>query len=333
MIWARVMPKRAVAALVLFVAAMAAAPLVANDYVISVLILILMSAYIGQAWNIMMGFAGLLSLGHALYIGLGAYASAALFVHYGISPWLGMPVGIVLAAAAGGVIGALSFRFRVGGVYFALLTIAFAEFTRILFDHFGWIGSSSGLFLPVANRTSNDLVTLRGAPVMFYYVLLAAMLALLALSRLLLDRRIGYYWRAIREDEAAAEASGIDVFRYKLAAVVMSAGLTAIAGVFLAFYNNNLYPETTFAMERSIEAILPAIIGGLGTLIGPILGAFVLTALNQTLTEMTAGWGVNGIKQLLYGLILAVVIVAQPGGLWPFIAMRLGLARETPRQS
>ncbi len=333
MIWARVMPKRAVAALVLFVAAMAAAPLIANDYVISVLILILMSAYIGQAWNIMMGFAGLLSLGHALYIGLGAYASAALFVHYGISPWLGMPVGIVLAAAAGGVIGALSFRFRVGGVYFALLTIAFAEFTRILFDHFGWIGSSSGLFLPVANRTSNDLVTLRGAPVMFYYVLLAAMLALLALSRLLLDRRIGYYWRAIREDEAAAEASGIDVFRYKLAAVVMSAGLTAIAGVFLAFYNNNLYPETTFAMERSIEAILPAIIGGLGTLIGPILGAFVLTALNQTLTEITAGWGINGIKQLLYGLILAVVIVAQPGGLWPFIAMRLGLARDKPRQS
>ncbi len=322
------MPKRGLAALTLFVALMTAAPLVANDYLISVLILILLSAYIGQAWNIMMGFAGLLSLGHALYIGLGAYISAALFIHYGTSPWLGMLAGIAVAGAAGAAIGALSFRFRVGGVYFALLTIAFAEFTRILFDHLDWFGSSSGLFLPVANRATNDLVTLRGAPVMFYYLLLAATLALLALGRVLLNHRIGYYWQAIREDEAAAEASGIDVFRYKLAAVIMSAGLTAIAGVFLAFYNNNLYPETTFAMERSIEAILPAIIGGLGTLCGPILGAFVLTVLNQSLTEMTASWGINGIKQLLYGLILAIVVIAQPRGLWPFIAERLGLARK-----
>jgi branched-chain amino acid transport system permease protein len=326
------MPGRSVAALALFVALMAAAPLVANDYLVSVLILILLSAYIGQAWNIMMGFAGLLSLGHALYIGLGAYISAALFVHYGTSPWLGMLAGIVLAGAVGAAIGALSFRFRVGGVYFALLTIAFAEFTRILFDHLDWFGSSSGLFLPVANRASNDLVTLRGAPVMFYYLLLAAILALLALSRLLLHRRIGYYWQAIREDEAAAAASGIDVFRYKLAAIILSAGLTAIAGVFLAFYNNNLYPETTFAMERSIEAILPAIIGGLGTLCGPILGAFVLVALNQTLTEVTASWGLNGVKQLLYGLVLASVVIAQPRGLWPFIAERLGLARERRRK-
>jgi branched-chain amino acid transport system permease protein len=322
------MSGRSLAALAFFIALMAAAPLVANDYLISVLILILLSAYIGQAWNIMMGFAGLLSLGHALYIGLGAYISAALFVHYGTSPWLGMPVGIAAASAAGAAIGALSFRFRVGGVYFALLTIAFAEFTRILFDHLAWFGSSSGLFLPVANRTANDLVTLRGAPIMFYYLLLAATLALLALSRMLLNHRIGYYWQAIREDEAAAEASGIDLFRCKLAAVVMSAGLTAIAGVFLAFYNNNLYPETTFAMERSIEAILPAIIGGLGTLCGPILGAFVLIALNQSLTEMTASWGINGIKQLLYGLILAIVVIAQPRGLWPVIAERLGLARK-----
>jgi branched-chain amino acid transport system permease protein len=322
------MTMRSAAALILFVAAMAALPLVANDYLISVLILILISAYIGQAWNIMMGFAGLLSLGHALYIGLGAYVSAALFVHYGLSPWLGMPLGIALAAAAGALVGALSFRFHVGGVYFALLTIAFAEFTRILFDHLGWFGSSSGLFLPVANRAGNDLVMLRGTPVMFYYVLLAATLALLALARILLKRRIGYYWQAIREDEAAAAASGINVFRYKLAAIVLSSGLSAIAGAFIAFYNNNLYPETIFAMERSIEAMLPAIIGGLGTLCGPILGAFVLIALNQILTEMTASWGINGIKQLLYGIILAIVVIAQPRGLWPFIAERLGLTRD-----
>jgi branched-chain amino acid transport system permease protein len=223
----------------------------------------------------------------------------------------------------------LSFRFRVSGVYFALLTIAFAEFTRILFDHFDWVGSSSGLFLPVANRATSDLVDLRGTPTMFYYVLLVAMLAVLALSRLLLRRRIGYYWQAIREDEEAAKALGIDVFRTKLAAVALSAALTAIAGAFYAFYYNNLYPETIFATGRSIELMLPAIIGGLGTLFGPILGAFVLTLLSEALTEATAHLGVDGTKQLLYGLVLAIVVVLRPAGLWPWIAGRLGLRAGT----
>jgi branched-chain amino acid transport system permease protein len=315
-------------ALVVFFVAMALAPLVVGDYPLAILILVLFAAYLGQAWNIMMGFAGLLSLGHALYYGLGAYLSAALFAHYGISPWLGMLAGIAAAAATGSAVGALSFRFRVGGVYFALLTIAFSEFTRILFDHLDWFGSSSGLFLPVAGRGGSDLVNLRGPTVMFYYLLLAATAAVLVLSKLLLDRRIGYYWRAIREDEEAAQASGINVFRYKLAAVALSSGLTAIAGTFHAFYYNNLYPETIFAMGRSIELMLPAIIGGLGTLFGPILGAFVLVGISEGLTSLTAGLGIDGLKQLLYGLVLGLVIALQPGGLWPWIARRVGL-RET----
>ncbi|MDB5409018.1 MAG: branched-chain amino acid transporter [Rhodospirillales bacterium] len=316
---------RGIVALALFFVAMAAAPLFLGDYPLAILILVLFAAYLGQAWNIMMGFAGLLSLGHALYYGLGAYLSAALFAHYGISPWLGMLAGIAAAVATGSAVGALSFRFRVGGVYFALLTIAFSEFTRILFDHLHWFGSSSGLFLPVTGRAGADLVSLRGPTVMFYYLLLAATAAVLLLSRILLDRRIGYYWRAIREDEEAAQASGIDVFRYKLAAVALSAGLTAIAGVFHAFYYNNLYPETIFAMGRSIELMLPAIIGGLGTLFGPILGAFVLVGISEGLTSLTAGLGIDGLKQLLYGLVLGLVVTLQPGGLWPWIALRLGL--------
>jgi len=314
--------------LALFLLAMAAAPFFVGGYLLSVLILVLFAAYIAQAWNIMMGFAGLLSLGHALYIGLGAYVSAALFTHYGIPPWLGMLAGIVVAIVAAAIIGALSFRFRVGGVYFALLTIAFAEFTRILADHFGWIGASSGLFLPIGARGTSDLVTLRGAPVMFYYVLLVALLLSLLLSRLLLTRRVGYYWKAIREDEEAAKALGIDVFRYKLAAVTLSAALAAVAGTFHAFYYNNLYPETIFAVSRSIEAMLPAIIGGLGTLGGPILGAFVLTFLSEGLTNLTAGWGIDGLKQLLYGLVLAIVVLWQPEGLWPWLATRLGFGAE-----
>src|SRR6185437_218292 len=150
-----------------------AAPLFAGDYVLTVLILILYFAYTGQAWNIMMGFAGQLSLGHALYVGLGAYTSAALYVHFGLLPWLGIAAGVAVAALAGTIIAALSFRFAVTGVYFALLTIAFDEFTRVLFDHFEWVGGSAGLFLPVTTFAREDPLHLRGSPVMFYYLLLA----------------------------------------------------------------------------------------------------------------------------------------------------------------
>jgi branched-chain amino acid transport system permease protein len=321
-------PRRARLAAALLALTMAVLPLVANDYVIAVLILVLFAAYLGQAWNIMMGFAGQLSIGHALYVGLGAYASAALFVQFGVPPWLGMLVGALLAALVGSAIGALGFRFGVTGVYFALLTIAFAEFTRVLFDHFDWIGGSAGLFLPVSNRATSDLVNLRGAPVMFYYLMLALTAGAFALCRMLLRRRIGYYWLAIREDQEAAEASGIDVFRYKVAAVAISAALTALGGTVQAFYYNNLYPETAFATGRSVELMLAPIIGGLGTLFGPILGAFLLTFLGEALTAATEIVRIDGIKQFLYGTVLLLIVTVRPAGLWPWLRERLGLSER-----
>src|SRR6516225_739710 len=240
------------------------APWLANDYLLTVLTITLYSAYTGQAWNVMMGFAGQLSLGHAIYVGLGGYAAAALYVHFGVGPLLGLAAAITIAVACGAVIGFLAFRFGVGGVYFAILTIAFAEFARIGFDHFGWVGGSSGFFLPVANYTRNDLWNLRGNPTMFYYVMLALTVAAFGLCHVLLRSRVGYYWQAIREDEVAARSLGINTFRYKMYAVVISAGMTAVAGVFFAFYYNNLFPEQVFHISRSIELILGPIIGGIG---------------------------------------------------------------------
>src|SRR6266446_7308146 len=170
-------PRHALALLAVVLAILVIAPVFANDYLLTVLIIILYFAYTGQAWNILMGFAGQLSLGHALFVGLGAYATAALYVHFGIGPWLGMPVAILVSVACGAIIGFLAFRFGVGGVYFAILTIAFSEFARIGFDHFAWVSGSSGFFLPVANYTRNDLWNLRGNPTMFYYVMLALTVA------------------------------------------------------------------------------------------------------------------------------------------------------------
>src|SRR5437763_9170129 len=215
-------PRRAPILLSGLLAVLVVLPLLVHDYLITVLILILYFAYVGQAWDIMMGFAGQLSLGHAIYVGLGAYASAALYVHFGISPWIGVLIAIPVAMACGAIIGFLAFRFGVAGVYFAILTIAFAEFARVGFDHIGYTGGSAGLFLPVAQYTQNDLWNLRGKPMMFYYVILALAIAAFVLCHLLLRSRMGYFWLAIREDEEAARALGIDTFRYKMFAVVIS---------------------------------------------------------------------------------------------------------------
>jgi len=323
-------PKRGAVLLAALLAVLLAAPHFANDYLLTVLTLILYFAYVGQAWNIMMGFAGQLSLGHAIYVGLGAYTAAALYVHFGVGPWIGLLVAVPVAMLCGAVIGFLAFRFGVAGVYFAILTIAFAEFARLGFDHIGYTGGSAGLFLPVAQYAHNDLWNLRGKPVMFYYVILAlAALALLA-CQLLLRSRMGYFWLAIREDEEAARALGIDTFRYKMFAVVISAGMTAVAGVFFAFYYNNLFPEQVFNISRSIELILAPIIGGIGTLFGPVLGAFVLTGLSEAMTELlhTLGIDVPGAKQVFYGVCLLVVVLALPDGIWPWLARRLRLVRS-----
>jgi branched-chain amino acid transport system permease protein len=322
--------RRTLILLGLLLAAAVAAPLFAGDYLLTVLILIFYFAYIGQAWNIMMGFAGQLSLGHALYVGLGAYTAAALYVHFGVGPWIGLLAAVPIAAAAGAFIGYLAFRFRVGGVYFAILTIAVAEFARVGFDHLAWTNGSAGLFLPVAQFSHNDLWLLRGRPAMFYYILLTATVLAFVGCRLLLQSRMGYYWLAIREDEEAARAVGIDTFRYKMIAVVISAGMTSFAGVVYAFYYNNLFPEQVFHISGSIEIILGPIVGGVGTLFGPVLGAFVLTGLAETLTGALAALGVDipGAKQVFYGICLLLVIVALPDGIWPWLSKRLRLGGD-----
>ncbi len=304
-------------------------PTFAGPYALSVATLILFFAYAGQAWNVMMGFAGQLSLGHSLYVGVGAYAAAGLYFHTGLGAWAGIWLAILLCMLLGAAIGFLAFRFGISGVYFALLTIAFAEFTRIGFDHIQWLGGPGGLFIKVEHRTGWDLVNLRGTPAMFYYVMLALCALAFIFCFLLLKSKAGYYWQAIRENEEAAQALGINTFRWKMLAVVISSAMTSVAGVFYAFYYNNLFPEQIFHISRSIEIILGPIIGGIGTLFGPILGAAVLILLSDGITEGLAalGWEFPGVKQVFYGLVLLVVVMFLPRGIWPALARRLGVGK------
>ena len=323
------MNRRAALLLGILFLALLALPWVSGAYVLSVATLILYLAYTGQAWNIMMGFAGQLSLGHSLYVGVGAYASAAIFFHYGIGPWAGLWLSIALCVALGALIGVLAFRFGISGVYFALLTIAFAEFTRIGFDHLNWTGGSGGLFLKVAQRDQIDLANFRGPPAMYYYTMLVLAAGAFVGCWALLRSRAGYYWQAIRENEEAAQALGINTFRWKMLAVVISSAMTAVSGVFFAFFYNNLFPEQIFHISRSIEIILGPIIGGVGTLFGPIIGAAMLTILSDGITDGLAalGWEIPGVKQVFYGVVLLFVVMFLPHGIWPALAKKLKVER------
>jgi branched-chain amino acid transport system permease protein len=307
-----------------------AAPLVADRYVLSILTLIFYFAYVGQAWNLMMGYAGQLSLGHALYVGLGAYVASLLWLDFGIGPWLGVFAAIAVAVAFGLAIGWLGFRFGISGVYFALLTIAFAEVTRIAVENMSFTGAAAGLFLPFEAARMGEWWNLRGGQVLFYYVALALALAGFLLALFLTRAPLGLRWLAVREDQEAARALGIDVFAVKLVAVAVSSGMTAIGGVFYAFYYNNLFPTQVFDISRSIELILAPIVGGLGTVFGPVLGAFILTPLGEFLTATTEHFGVNvpGMKAMFYGLALMAIIYRLPGGVWPRLARALRLLRR-----
>ncbi len=319
------MSKPALAALIAVVAALIAAPLVVDRYIVSVLILVFLSAYFGQAWNILMGYCGLLSLGHALYMGLGAYVSAYLFVAYGISPMLGLVPAVAVSLIAAAMLGWLGFRFRIEGVYFALLTIAFAEIARIAFDNISATGGAAGLFLPVRSDTAGQWWNLRAGPVFFYYLgLLLAGGATLA-SFLLRRGKIGHAWLAMREDPEAARAVGISPFRARLSALLVSAGMTALGGVFLAFFTNNLFPAQIFDISRSTDILLAPIVGGIGTLFGPIVGAFVLVPLGEILTELLRALGIDtpGVKTLVFGVLLMIIIAVSPNGIWPWLSRKL----------
>lgn len=322
--------KKQTAALSVLAFILIAAPLVLDRYFLSVMVLVFWSAYVGQAWNVMMGFTGLLSLGHALYVGVAAYVAAALYVHFGISPLLGLFPAAAACMGFGAAIGWLGFRFRIEGVYFALLTIAFAEATRIGFDNSAWTGGAGGLFISVSSRTAGQWWNLRGGPLLFYYIALALAVAALVLCAALMRSPLGYRWLAVREDPEAARALGINVLRARMASVLVSAAMTSLAGVFYAFYYNNIFSGQIFDISRSIEIILAPIIGGTGTLAGPILGAFVLIPLGEVLLWGTQALGLNapGVETLLYGLCLMIIVARAPDGLWPWLVRRLGFAGD-----
>jgi branched-chain amino acid transport system permease protein len=310
-------------AAVLAVAALAALPAVLGGYAISIFILIFFYAALAQAWNIVGGYAGQLSAGHAAFVGVGGYTAVLLFER-GVSPWIGMFVGGALAAVLGAVIGFLGFRFGLRGFYFVLLTVAFAEICRILASNVDAVGGAIGLYVTF---TGDPRQFQFRDPRAYYYIALALMLAATGVAALLERRRLGIYLTAIREDETAAEALGVDTFRCKMLAMVVSSFLTGVAGTFYAFQTFSLQPSAVFGIPLSVEIIIRPIIGGAGTLLGPLLGSFLLTPLAELSRQYFGQSGLHGAHLVVYGLLLVAVVLFLPQGAYPYLRRLLARVR------
>ena len=258
---------------------------------LNVFLLIFLFGYWGQCWNILGGYAGQLSLGHAAYVGVGAYTSTLLYMNFGVSPWVGMIAGAGLSAFFGLVIGFLSFHYRLSGPYFALATIAFAELVRLTTLHVEFPGGALGLPIPLTEDSFWNFQFTDKAP--YYYVSLAMMVAITGFVFWMSRSRLGYYLHAIRQDEQAAAAIGIDTTRYKLIATALSAGLTGAGGTFYAQYTQYIVPDDLITIALSVEIILRTIFGGSATVLGPIVGSFVLTPVAEATRILFSG-GASG---------------------------------------
>jgi len=285
-------------------------PTVLSQYVTTIFIFIFFYAYLGQAWNIIGGYAGQLSAGHAAFVGIGAYTSVMLS-RAGLSPWFGMFLGGGLAAVLGGVIGYLGFRFGLRGFYFVLLTVAFAEICRIVALNTEAIGGALGLYITFTGNPRQFQFPDNRA---YYYIALALMMGTTALVAIIERSRFGAYLSAIRDDEHAAEALGVDTFRYKMLAMILSSFLTGVGGTFYAFYLFSLQPSTVFGIPLSVEIIVRPIVGGAGTLFGPILGSFILSPLSELSRASFSKGALTGIHLLVYGVLLIGVVLFLPQG-------------------
>jgi branched-chain amino acid transport system permease protein len=299
-------------------AALVALPPLMPKYALEVLISILFFGYLGACWNILGGYGGQFSFGHAAFFGLGAYTSTLLFLHWGVSPWIGMLAGGLLAAGFGLFAGYLSFRYGLRGPYFSLVTLAFAEMLRVIAVNWKAVGSSLGLVVP--NRGSAPALFLFAEKLPYYYVIHTMAVGALVITRAMERSRMGYALAAIRENEDAAEAAGVDALSTKLSAMALSSFLTALGGTFYAQYFSYIDPSLTFGPAISIGGLLPAIVGGAGTVTGPLLGSFVLTPISELTRAALRGRA--GADIMLYGLVLILVISFLPNGLVGWIRAR-----------
>jgi len=287
-----------------------------------VMIRIFLYAMLATAWNVLAGYCGQISLGHAVFFGTGAYTSTVLVKTLGLSPWAGMLAGAALAVALSQVIGYPVFRLR--GHYFAIATIAVGEIVQTLTINWDWVGGARGLFVPIVRPDSFRSFQFHQSKQTYYYIALGLLALALGATRWIERSRRGYYFRAIKEDQDAAASLGVRVAREKHAAMAVSAALTALGGTFWAQYVLFIDPESVFPLSLSILICLVAVLGGVGSLWGPLLGAAVLVPLSEGTRVLLGGTG-KALDLVISGALIMAIAVFQPAGL-------IGLARQLGRR-
>lgn len=298
----------------LAVAAAAALPLVAGQHLLTAMIVALHMSYMALAWNLAAGYAGQFSLGHSLFFGIGAYTSTMLYLLLGLTPWVGMLAGGALAGLCGVVLALVVYRYNVKGIFFALVTLGAMEVAKGVADNWEFIKGPVGILLTMRDAPG-DFFFLRREP--YYYVALAMVVGMVALTLLLERSRLGQHFLAVREDEQAAEASGVDAYRTKTVAIGLSAALTAFAGTFYAQFYLYVSPETVLIFEPQLNMMLGAMVGGAGTALGPVLGSMLFSGLGEALRNLPFENTrvVVIISKLVYAALLIVVVLYLPGGL------------------
>ena len=283
-----------------------------------ILIMLYLYAYMTTTWNLVGGFAGVLPLGHSVFVGIGAYTSTVLWLQWGISPWLGMLVGGCLAGFVGYLIGKPTLKMR--GAYFALATMAFVEGVRVIVENVDQLGpfklnGPRGLNIPPLPAGEGSLLAFQFASKEpYYYIILFMLMGVVYLTWRLSGSKLGYSLSAGGEEPEAAEALGVNVAKCKVAAMVLSAFLTALAGTFLAQLTLFIYPKSVLTLDLSFELAFIALIGGRGSLAGPVIGALMLRPVTE-FSRIYLSATLPGMHLILLGVILIVVMLYQPRGL------------------
>jgi len=302
----------------LAVAALPALPFI-NDYIVAAVVRALIFIALGQAWNVVAGIGGLLSLGHGVFLGLGCYTTGILFNHYGIPPWIGVFAGAAISVLFALVMGAMTLRMR--GIFFALATVAMSLALAQISRHFvDLTGGSDGLALRFNGDSWWALQSRTPAP--FLYAGLAFVIVYYLITRWILSSRFGLEMQAVRDDEVAAAAAGVPVFRTKMLGFLLSAIMTSVAGsLYMQFYMA-IDPESAFGLSQAIQLQLPALLGGLGTALGPIIGGAVMVFLSEITNLGSTKLGLTGVDILVYGIMLLIVVLRAPKGVVGFFEDR-----------
>ena len=289
---------------------------ITQTYLIHVMILVFMFGMLGVAWNIMGGYAGMFSFGQAAFFGIGAYTSSFLLVTFQINPWIGLIAGGLVAALMAAAIGYPCSNLR--GHYFAIATIAFGEIVRIHFNNWKLVNAAEGITIPMMDESLANFM-FHSSKLPYYYIMLAFLLLAMVICYFVANSKMGYYFRAIKESHDVAEVLGVNVVRYRLIAIMVSAFLSAMAGTFYAQYILYIDPESVMLLAISVQIVLISMLGGAGTIMGPVIGAAILLPISE-LTRIWLGHKGTGVDMLIYGFLITLISVYQPQGIWGLFA-------------